>query len=140
VLPRISPVRSGSSLAAAWAIEKSPTLMDPGAVGVVERHGDLAGQPGRPRRRQRAPLGEQAGQIGALDPFAHDVGDAMLLAGVVQRDDVGVGEAGGVDRLLGEAGPEDRIGRQLRVQHLDGHVASEDTVVATPDAGHATRG
>jgi hypothetical protein len=79
------------------------------------------------------------GQWRPVDQLAHHIGDHPLLAGVVQGDDVGVGQAGGVDRLLVEAGPEARVGRQLGVEHLDHDVPAEHTVVPAPDAGHAAR-
>ncbi len=114
-------------------------VADPGLVGVVEGGGHLHGEPGRPRRRQRAVAPKGLAKGRPVDQLHHDVGDVPLLAGVVEGDDVGVGQAGGVDRLLVEAGPEARVGGQLGVEHLDDDVPSEDTVVPTPDARHAAR-
>jgi hypothetical protein len=114
-------------------------VADAGLVGVVEGAADLAGQPRRPRRRQRPVPGEHLAEGGPVDHLHDDVGDPALLAGVVQGDDVRVGQPRGVDGLVVETGPEALVGGQLRMQHLDDHMPAEDAVVATPDTGHATR-
>ena len=67
----------------------------------------------------------------------HDiVEEAVGLTGVVQREYVGVGEAGGdLDLAQEPLGPEH--GRQLRVQHLDGHLAAMLDIVREVHRRHA---
>ena len=82
------------------------------------------------RSRQRA----------ARDQLHHDRLGAGLRARVVDRDDPGVSEAGGGDRLLAEAGDEAAVGGQVRVEQLHGDLAPQDLVGPAPHLGHPARG
>src|SRR6266704_2203814 len=113
---------------------------DAGLVGVLERVDDLAGQARRLRRRERAVAVQHVAQGGPVDQLHDDVVHALLLAGVVQRDDIGVREAGRVDGLLVETPTQASVRGQVGMQHLDHHVSTEDAVVTAPDARHAPRG
>ena len=67
---------------------------------------------------------EPAGQV-----LEHQVGPVVVLAPVVDREDVGVGEGGGGLGLGAEALEEGAVAGQGRVEHLDGHPALEGDVV-----------
>src|SRR5215217_6519763 len=65
-----------------------------------------------------------------------DEGRAVVLADVVDVDDVPVGEGGGRARLALEADAEARIGGELRSRRLDRHVAAEEEIVTEVDDRH----
>ena len=104
---------------------------------VVERGGDAAGDPHRAVDRERPVLVEQAAQVGAVDQLHDEVGDAVVLTGVVRGDDVGVGEAGDGDGLVAKARPQRLVDGELGVQRLDRDAPREQRVLADPHAGHA---
>src|SRR4029453_3725261 len=85
-------------------------VADPGLVGVVGGRRAPQGGPGAPAGGGGAVAADGLAQRRPVDQLHHDVGDVSLLAGVVEGDDVGVGQAGGVDPLPVEAGPETRGG------------------------------
>ncbi len=68
---------------------------DAGGVSGVERFGNLAEQRDRPLRRQPPLAIDQPAQVAALDEAHRDDQLAVLLAGVVDRHDARVVEAGG---------------------------------------------
>ena len=70
-------------------------------------------------------VAQATGEVGALDVAHRQEGRAVDLAGLVERDDVGVVEAGGEPRLALEAGPEVGVLRQLVGQQLQGHLAPQ---------------
>ena len=80
---------------------------------------------------------EAIAQRAALDQLHHDRLDPVVGAGVVDRDDAGVGQAGGGHGLLAEPGHEGGVGGEVRVQHLHRHAAAQDLVGALPHLGHA---
>ena len=98
------------------------------AVCVVERVGHLAGQLYGRDDGQHALALQPVAQRLALDEGHDVVEEAVRLAGVVERDDVRVREAGGDFDLEEEALGAERSGK-LGPQHLDGHVA---VVAAVP--------
>ena len=96
-------------------------------VGVVEAGTDLAHDVDNFLHRQRAMLAEQPMQGLALDVLHGDVEDAILLAGVVDGDDVGMIERTRRARLVAEAAQQvfgiQAVGVQPR--GLDGHGAAD---------------
>ena len=92
---------------------------DPAPVGRLHglgqgRHqrGGLAGRLGRAR--------QFLGQVAALDELHGEVGLAVLLAHVVDLDDVRMPQAGHRFRLSQEAFPRLRAGVRAGEQHLEG--------------------
>ncbi len=86
---------------------------------------------------QRTALVEEVPEVRALDELHDQVGDAVVLAGVVGGDDVGVGEAGDGHCLVAEPRPGVVVVREIGVERLHRDPAGEEGVVADPDAGHA---
>ena len=80
----------------------------------VERAGDLAEQRQRARRANEAVALEQRLQIAALDVAHRQEELPVLLAGLVDRDDVRVVERGGEPRLVEEAAAEALVARPAR--------------------------
>ena len=111
---------------------------DPVLVRVPERGEDLARVRDRDRNRARPPGHDELLEGAALDVLHHDVVRARRNAPVVDRDDVRVGEAGGVRRLAAEALDELLVVRVALVKHLHGDVASELLILGQPDVGHPT--
>ena len=109
---------------------------DPVAVRVVECGGHLARHAQRFGDGERAVVVDDAAQRGAVDELHDDVGDVVVLARVVGRDDVGVSELGGGDRLAPEPGPQPVVERQLGVEGLDRDATRQEDVVADPYGGH----
>ena len=106
------------------------------AVGVGERIGHVAQQPGRLGYRQLALAIEPVAERFALD-VGHDVEEEALgLARIEQRKDVGMLQLGGdLDFAQKAVGPQGR--RQLRPQHLDRHFAEVLQILRQIDRGHA---
>ena len=106
------------------------------AVGVVERVGDLAGDPYGLVHRELLLARQPDAEALALD-VRHDVEDeAVGLARVEQRQNVGVLEVGGgLDLGQEPLGAED--GGQLGTEHLERHLAVVAHVVGEIDGGHA---
>ena len=65
-----------------------------------------------------------------------DEGCAVVLAHVVDVDDVRVRERGGGARLAFEAGAEAGVGGELRSWRFDRHVAAEEEIVTEVDDRH----
>ena len=72
------------------------------AMGTVQRVGDLPCARQRLAKRQRASHQPVCQRL-ALEPFHHEVRDAVLVADVVQGADVGVIQRGDGARLALEA-------------------------------------
>jgi hypothetical protein len=110
---------------------------DPAAVRIVERLGRLEGDPHRVGHRQLTLALEPGAQRLALHVGHHVPEESVGLAGVEERQDVGVLELRSELDLLEEAlGAEHR--RELRVQHLDGHEPVVPHVLREPHGGHPT--
>ena len=75
----------------------------------------------------------------ALHVLHDDEVRAVLLAPVVDADDVGVVEARGVLRLPAEPLDEARVAGELGEEHLDRDAAVELPVASEEDVGHAAR-
>ena len=84
-----------------WGLTSRWTI--PAAWAASSALGDLAEQLDRLGRRQRPLGGDPPFQVAALDQAHRDEQLALLFARVVDRDDVGVVEAGGEARLGQEA-------------------------------------
>ena len=113
---------------------------EPRPVGGVERLGHLGGQAGGLPRVDRRRVVDALAQRAPGHQLHHDRLGAGFRAGVVDRHDPRVGEPGGGDRLLPEAGDEAAVGRQVRVEQLHRHLAAQDLVGAPPHLGHPARG
>jgi hypothetical protein len=95
---------------------------DPASVGVRERVRDLARDPKGVLDRELGLAGEPVAKALAVDE-RHGVPQlAGGIAGVVYREDMGVLEACSQVDLAMETLWAER-GRELRAQHLEGHVA-----------------
>ncbi len=105
-------------------------------VRVGERIGYACGDGHRTARFEYPLPVEQSAQRLAVDVRHHVVEEIARLTGVVQRHYVRMGEPRGDLDLLEEPFRADR-GRELRVQHLDGHVAVVLAVVGKIDRGHS---
>ena len=94
----------------------------PRAVGVGERLGDVAEEPHRVGDRQLAAPGQPVAERLALDVRHDVVEEAVGLARVEQRQDVGVLQAGG-DLDLADEPLRAQRGRELGAEHLDRDLA-----------------
>jgi hypothetical protein len=110
------------------------------SVRVVEGATHLGHEPDGLRRRQRPLGGDQVGEGLALDVFHDDVRDPVQLDDVVDRDDVGVGEAPGGRRLLMDALPQlgvlFRSESEIPADGLDGDLPVELGIVSPVDDPH----
>ncbi len=77
-------------------------------------------------------------EVRAIDEAHRQEGRAVDLAGLVERDDVGVVDRGREVRLAVEAGPEVGVLRQLVGQQLEGHLAAQLALLGEVDDTHAT--
>ena len=98
-------------------------------AGVVDRDLDRGLPAGDDQLLQRAPVEE----------LHRDVVGALRLAAVVDRDDVRMGEPGGVLRLAPEALHERVVRRVAVVEDLDRDAAAELLVLREVDVRHAAR-
>ena len=88
-------------------------------VGHLERRGDLRGDPRRPRGLERAVAADQGAELGALHPSRDDVDGSVLLARLVERDDVGVVERGQRPGLAAQTLADHRVARHLGLDELE---------------------
>ena len=72
----------------------------------------------RPGSRGPSPQDQRA-ELGALDPPRDDVDRSVLLARLVQRDDVGVVERGHRPRLAAQSLPDHGVARDLGLDQLE---------------------
>ena len=107
---------------------------DPLRVGVIERASDLLHQ--IERRREAAEALQALIQRAPGDQFGHEVEGAVIVAEVVDAEDVGVAQARGDPRLLAEALHEGRVARQARVDQLDRHEAIERGLIGAAHRRH----
>ena len=82
---------------------------------------------------------DQVLERGALDVLHRDPVAALVLAAVVDGDDVRVLKAGGGLRLAAETLDELLVGSEALVEELQGDLTPEHLVVGRPDVGHAAR-
>ncbi len=98
---------------------------------------DLADDLDRLGRREAAL--DQVLERGALHVLHRDEVAALVLAAVIDRDDVRVLEAGGGLRLAAEALDELLVGSEALVEELEGDLAPEHLIVGRPDVRHSAR-
>jgi hypothetical protein len=98
---------------------------------VTDRGGDVHRRAGAPRRL------EHLVEARTLDDFHGEVGDALVLAGVVDADDVLVPELRDPLRLALEAPARRRRERELRANDLERDAALEEPVLGEVHATHA---
>ena len=102
-----------------------------------ERSGDFARDLGGLLRRELLVRRQDLGECAPLHLLHHDEVGALVLAPVVDVDDVGVREAGGRLRFAAESLDEVGVGGELGEQHLDGDLAVEQEIARGEDVGHA---
>ena len=105
-------------------------------MGRVERAGDL-GEDGHGLGRLHGPIGEAARQVDAVDVAHRQVGRAVELAGLVDRDDVGVVDRGREVGLAVEPRAEVGVVGQLVGQQLERHLAPQFALLGEVDDAHA---
>jgi hypothetical protein len=111
---------------------------DPDAVGARESFRCLRGEAERPLREHR-PRVQQRAQRVALDQLHRDVGDAVALADVVDRDDVRVVERAGRARFGLESPQPVRIFADSFRKNLQRHLAAQQQVARAVDFTHPAR-
>ena len=87
-------------------------------------------------RRQRAPTDERAKRL-AAEELGHRVDDAVLLAEIMDGEDVRVRECGDGAGLALEAGARRFVRGEPGRQELDGHLAIEREVARAVHLAHA---
>ena len=110
---------------------------DARAVRRVERARHLRHEPREPIGASGPSLAHRGGEVVPVDEAHRDEERAVLLAGLVDRDDVRVLEGGRDARLALEALAELRVGRELGHDDLQRHAAAEATVGRKVDDAHA---
>ena len=109
-------------------------------VGVVERGGDVGGDPGCLRGAETVTGGEHLLEVPALDVLHRDVDQPRLgvLADVVDRDDTGMVEAARGLRLADEALSEfvGVVGVEIDSHGFQRHPAIDDRVPRPVDHAH----
>ena len=111
----------------------------PLAVGGVERGQRLGGVVDRLGLGQRGAAGDLLLERRPVQVLHRDVRRAHGLAAVVDRDDVGMPQAGGRGRLTPEPLDEARVAGVAVGQDLDRHLAPERLVGGEVHVGHAAR-
>ena len=106
-------------------------------VGVLERRGRLAPEPGRLVGLEPAAPREQVGDRLAVDELHHDVRPALVLARVEDPDDVRVRQPRREPGLAQEPGAELRVAPEVLGEQLDGDRPVQLLVVGAEDGGHA---
>ena len=105
-------------------------MNDADLVRGVERAGDLTRQRHRALQAQRASPAHPVAERLTLEPLHHQVGAAVARGpGVEHLDDARVLERGRGPDLAEEVGHRGRIAAQLRRQHLDVGLATDDRVL-----------
>ena len=102
-----------------------------GVVGGVERRGDARADVDRQLRAQPRLHVEELAQALAVDQLHDDGLAAAVLEHVVDGDDVRVGQAGDGDGLAAEPLGDDGVGRQARLEPLEGDRRSREMSVAS---------
>ena len=110
----------------------------PRRVRGVQRARDLVDDQRRPQRVQPALGAQQLVQVGAGHPAHHQVQPAVLLACLVDRDDVRMIDRRGHPRLALEALAEARVGGVLGGDQLQRDRAPERELGGAVDDAHAT--
>ena len=109
----------------------------PASVDGVERVGDLGHEVHRPRRIERSLPAHQRGQLLAVDDAHRDEQLAPGLAGLVDRQHVGMVDRHRRARLAQEALAKAGVAGQLAGEQLQRDVAAEAKIARKVDDGHA---
>ena len=112
-------------------------MHDAGAVRRVDSARDLQQEPPEPIGGEGPVLAHLGGEVVPVDEAHRDEERAVLLAGLVDRDDMRVLEGGRHARLALEALAELRVGRELGHDDLERHAATQATVDRKVDHAHA---
>ena len=108
-----------------------------GLMHGFQRPGELGADRDRPLRRQAPSSIEQLPKVDPVDPLHHQVEAAVLVADVVDGDDVRVVHRGGQLRLAKEALAVFGLRGDLLADHLQRHVAFERLLARLVDDTHA---
>ena len=130
---------------------RSEGLIDPGraaditaeiasALAFAHRSGHVGADLGRAPRGDGAVLADHLAQGAPLDVLHDDEVRALLLAPVVDGDDVGVVEVGGRARLPAEALDERPVGRELGKEDLERDRTIQEEVSREEDLRHSAPG
>ena len=107
-----------------------------GLVRGVQRLADVSGDAHAAGNRKRPVGAENVPEGAPADQLHDDERGPAVDADVEDRHQPGVQQRGDVQRLPGEAGEEDRVGRVLLSQDLHGHLAVQDPVPGRVDDRH----
>ena len=113
------------------------TVDEPGGVGEAEGGGHLAGDLGGLLGGEMAVGTQNVGQRPSVDVLHGDEVGRGVFPPVEHVDNVRMVEVRRRLRLAAEALDEVGVDGELRKEHLDRHLAVEQTVVAEEDVGHA---
>jgi len=108
------------------------------AVGIAERRADLFEDAQLVGQGELRSAAQQLVQGFALDALHHDVGGSVVVAKVVNRDDIGVIEPACPSALLIEAGQHVGVPHESLGERLDGHLAADLFIDAAIDDAHAS--
>ena len=109
----------------------------PDGMRGVQRGGQLLNDVHGPWRAHRAVAPQQTGYVDALDDRHRQIQSTVDFAGLINRDDVRLGQPGGGVGLAPEPLLITRFGRRLGRQHLDGDIAIHHGVVGLVHLAHA---
>src|SRR5258707_14501486 len=112
-------------------------MYQPALQGVLQAQRGMSGVVARSRDRKRAVLAHESGQIGAFEVLHREEGSLSMLAGVVYRDDVGMGETGRDLHLPAKAVNRVRVVWAAPANHLQGDDPIEPQVPCLVDDAHA---
>ena len=110
---------------------------EPGRVGGVERRRQLRHQLGRPHGLQVAHLAQQRVQVGPAHIPHDQVQRAVVIAGPIDGDHVGVVDRGGHPPLALEAVPELLVAGAIGRQQLQRNGPPEAQLGGAVDHAHA---
>jgi hypothetical protein len=109
----------------------------PMTMGFVQRIGDVHRYPDRLLEPQHT-TAQSACQCLTLEALHHEEMDTVLIAGVVERTDVGVIQTRCSPGFAFESLPQFRVRRQMIGQNLDGDAAIEPGVAGAVHLAHPT--
>ena len=110
---------------------------DLGLVGDPECQRALADHRANLFGRERAVVADQLREGFAVDELHDEEGEALVLAVVEERGDVGVDQRRGVQRLVTEPKGEQLLVVGVGTHHLQRDAALQDVVLRGPHVGHA---
>jgi hypothetical protein len=109
---------------------------DAALVGRLHRPGQGL-DPGGGLEGGLGPAGGVVGQGAAVEVLEGEIGLTLVLADLVDGDDIGVLQAGDGLRLRLEAGAADGLGEPAGQHHLEGHQAAQRLLPGLVDDAHA---